>query len=159
MQFALRCDLNEEGSNFWFLILYTEDVEVRSAYVRRRLEQGKECTAYLLRGASRELWEAGLRAAFKSEYLYAVNEFLGPEIGTIDRTMMRDLRAYRQMEDSALREIECGQLPVNYSWDEFLILGRALNKEAAGQVIDEAISIGMDPDNPRLSMLKLNLQL
>lgn len=157
IQFATRCDIT--NTDFWFLILWSEDVAVRSIYAERRLDSGNEITAYLVRGVSRELWERGLRATLQSEYLFSVNDFLGPEIGTLDSIVMREHRAYKHLKHSIFREIETGQLPVNKHYDELRVLGLALNKEAAAQIMQEAISYGMAADNPRLTMLKLNLAL
>jgi hypothetical protein len=154
-----RWDRKLFDTDLWMLILETGSIEVRSAFAERRLDEGDGVTAKLLRGAARPLWERGLRTTFQSPYIFSVYEFLGPEIGTIDSKAMLELSAYQTMERSVLQELETGRLPVNKGYDELRVLGLALDKDAAAQVLREATALGMSADNPRLTMLKFNLQL
>ncbi|UWQ02838.1 hypothetical protein K3X44_05825 [Aliiroseovarius crassostreae] len=158
-EFARRLDFDLMKSDFWYAITTTGSVEVRTIAAERMIAAGHNGERGLYRDLPRSLWEQGLRATFQSPYMFAVNDFLGPDIGTIDATMMRDLGAYQAMEPSVLGELETGELPVNTSHDPLRVLGLALSRSAAEQVLKEAIDLGMAQDNPRLLMLKYNLQL
>lgn len=72
---------------------------------------------------------------------------------------MRDLLAYDCLEQTIREELATGKLPVNTSHDPVRVLGLLLDKNAAREALGQAIAIGMAEDNPRLNMLKLNLQL
>lgn len=80
-------------------------------------------------------------------------------MGTMDATTMQELLAYQMMKASVLSDIENGKLPVNRSYDALRVLGLTVDKTAAAQVLREAVALGMKADNPRLLMLKLNLEL
>lgn len=146
-------------SDFWPIIVNTGSVEVRTIVAQRMIAEGHNGERGLYRNLPRSLWEQGLRATFQSQYVSAINDFLGPDLGTLDTNTIRDHRAFQDLERSVLRELETGQLPVNTRWDELRVLGLALNKPAAEQVRRKVIDLGMAPDNPRLAMLKYNLLL
>lgn len=158
-EFVRRLDIGLVKSDFSYIITKTGSVEVRTIVVERLIEAGYEVGQAYYKDLPRHLWEHGLRSTFQSHYTSSVNNFLGPEMGTLDATMMRDLRVYQNMKRSVLCELETGELPVNEHHDELRILGLALNKSAAGQVLQEAIGLGMAEENPRLTMLHYNLQL
>ncbi len=158
-EFARRLDFDLMKSDFWYAITTTGSVEVRTIAAERMIAAGHNGERRLYRDLPRRLWEQGLRVTFQPHRMLEVNAFLGPDIGTIDATMMRDLGAYQAMEPSVLRELETGELPAYTSHDPLRVLGLALSKPAAEQVLKEAIDLGMAQDSPRLLMLKYNLQL
>jgi len=79
--------------------------------------------------------------------------------GTLDAVQMREMLSYQAVEASVLRELETGKLPVNTSYDPLRAVAFCINKESAAHVLEKALSLGMSPDNPRLTMLKFNLAL
>ena len=154
-----RWDRDLFATDFWLLILRCDNVAIRSAYAERRLQDGQDVSPRLLRGVDPLLWEQGLRSTFKSQYMFTPFQFLGEKMGTMDATTMQELSAYKKMEASVLSEIEKGTLPVHNNWDPLRVLGLTVGKTAAAQVLREATALGMKEDNPRLLMLKLNLEL
>lgn len=158
---ARQADLEGLGSNFLSLLVGTGDVETRAIAAARMLEAfpPDQIPIRLFRGVERALWERGLRAFFRSEYSGSVEEFLGPEIGTLSPAQMRQLLFHERLEQSVVNEIEAGTLPVNIRYDPFRALGLVLRKDAAREILDRALSLGMKAANPRLTMLKFNLAL
>lgn len=154
-----RWDRDLFATDFWLLIVRCDDVAIRSAYAERRLQDGQEVTPLLLRGVDPPLWERGLRSTFQSPYIFSPFRFLGEKMGTMDATTMQELAAYKSMKASVLQELKTGKLPVNISYDELRVLGLTVDKTAAAEVLREALALGMREDNPRLSMVKLNLAL
>lgn len=157
--FVRRLSFDLLKSDFGSIIVHTGSTEVRTIVAQRMIEKNHNGERGLYRDLPRHLWEYGLRATFQSNYIFAVNDFLGPDIGTLDTEIVGELFAFQNMERSVRRELETGQLPVNTSYDELRVLGLALNKQSAEQVLNKAISLGMASDNPRLSVLKYNIQL
>lgn len=154
-----RWDRDLFYADFLMLIVRCDDVAIRSAYAGRRLQDGLEVWPQLLRGVDPSLWERGLRSTFQTAYIFSPFRFLGDKMGTMDASTMQELAAYKTMRASVLHEIEKGVLPVNKSYDQLRVLGLTVDKTAAAQVLREAIALGMSGDNPRLLMLKLNLEL
>ena len=113
----------------------------------------------LFDGLARPLRESGLQAMLKSAYFNSVQDYLGPDNGTLNPATMREWVAYDAMAGSVIDELQTRTLPVNKMSDPLRVLGKVVNKEAAGQVMEEALALGMRPDNPRLTMLKFNLAL
>jgi len=56
-------------------------------------------------------------------------------------------------------ELETGELPVNTSYDPLRAVALSVDKAAAQEALEEALSLGMKIDHPRLTMLKFNLAL
>jgi hypothetical protein len=158
---ARHSDFKELGSNFVSLLVRTGDIETRSIFASRMLEQcpPEEIAFWLFRGVPRPLWERGLFATFKSNYYCSVQEFLGRETGTLDMSQMHELSCFKYWEQSVIDELEKGKLPVNTSYDPLRALGLVVNKHAANSIIDRAITLGMKADHPRLTMLRFNLAL
>jgi Family of unknown function (DUF5691) len=150
------------NSTFMSFIVLTGDVETRSIVASRLLEANvgaDNISMGIFRGLPRILWERGLRLTFQSNYIFSFVDFLGPEIGTLNVPLMRETRSYQLVAPSVTAEIKDRKLPVNKSWDPLRILGFGLNKEAAAEVLKEALALGMAENNPRLTMLKFNLAL
>ena len=161
-ELARRIDLDRLAKDLMVMMAATGDVESRSIVVERMLEQGtggEHISLTLFTGVAQPLWERGLQAMLKSEYWNSVQEYLGDRTGTLDASKMREWVAYDKMPVSVTNELQNRKLPVNKAYDPLRVLGKTVNKEAARQVIEEALALGMDPDNPRLTMLKFNLAL
>lgn len=156
---AQQSNLAELGSNFMLLAVLTADVDTRSIIASRLLDCGEQAPSSLFRGVARPLWERGLCMTFASPYWNSVHEFLGCETGSLDRVQMQDLSCYEFLEPTVLNEIKHRKLPVNTSYDPLRVLGLVLDKEAAGEVLEKSIELGMKPNNPRLTMLRFNLTL
>ncbi|MBE1292554.1 MAG: hypothetical protein GJ677_08700 [Rhodobacteraceae bacterium] len=158
-EFVRRLDFELVKSDFAYIIVHTGNVEVRTAVAERMIAAGHDGPHELFRDLPLPVWEQGLRNSFKSPYIFGVNKFLGAEIGTLDASMMQELGAYQTLEQSVVCEMETGALPVNKNHDELRVLGLALDKRAAERVLKAVIALGMAENNPRLTMLKYNLQL
>ena len=113
----------------------------------------------LFTGVAKPLWERGLRAMFASAYSNSVQDYLGSKTGTLNSAMMREWNRSQYIAQTVSAELARGELPVNTSYDDLRVLGKVVDKQAAAEVLDEALAAGMRPDNPRLTMLKLNLAL
>ncbi len=152
---------NPAGSQLLQLATMTASVEVRSILANRLLEHvdPSNISLALFNGLSPALRDRALQAQFKSHYWHSVAEFLGPDRGTLDAAQMREMLSYQAVEESVLRELETGKLPVNTSYDPLRAVAFCINKECAAHVVEKALSLGMSPDNPRLTMLKFNLAL
>lgn len=155
-ELALKSDIEALGSNFYSLVTLTAAVEARSIIASRLLDAGKpeNMSAHLFKGVDRALWERGLRATFRSNYWNSVQEFLGPERGTLNESQMRELYAYENLQVTITRDYA-----ENGAYDPLRVVALSVNKEAAAQLLGEALSLGMKIDNPRLTTLKFNLAL
>jgi hypothetical protein len=155
-ELARRSDIEGLGSNFYLLVTLTAGVEARSIIASRLLDEGKpeNIGAHLFKGVARALWERGLRATFRSNYWNSVQEFLDPERGTLDASQMRELLAYEKLEASMTKEFEEGG-----AYDPLRAVALSVNKTAAAQLLEKALSLGMKIDNPRLITLKFNMAL
>jgi hypothetical protein len=160
-EFARQSDLEVLGFLFISLVATTGDVETRSIVASRMLDTARpdRLPLSLLGGVERPLWERGLRATFKSNYWNVVQEFLGPETGTLNPLQMRELACFDSLKGSVITELETGKLPVNTSYDPLRAVALSVDKAAAEEALEEALSLGMKIDNPRLTMLKFNLAL
>lgn len=162
VELAERADIDSLGVDFMSMATGTGAIEAREVLARRMLDngvKGEEISHRLFRGFSKALWRRGLEAQFSSTYIFSVRDYLGDQAGTLTLEDMRRWDAYKFMPNSVAAEVDNGRLPMNVSWDPVRILGMTVDKKAAQIALDEAISLGMEPDNPRLSMLKLNLAL
>ena len=162
VELARRADLEDVGKQLMSLAARTGDVEVRSMFATRTLDEGKggeHIPLILFEGVSPELWERGLRAMMASPYANSVQEYLGSRTGTMDRATMREWYCSHYITQTVTAEIERGDLPVNIALDHLRLLGKVVDKAAAAEVLDEALAAGIKSDNPRLTMLKLNLAL
>jgi hypothetical protein len=155
---ARQSDLEELGPDF-MLLVSTGDVDTRSIIAARLLDMGKDFSEWLFRGVARPLWERGLRATFDSEYYSFVGDYLGRERGTLDASQMRQLLCYKRLEQSVTDEVEHRKLPVNKQHDHLRAVGLVVNKYAAKEALEKALSLGMTADNPRLTMLKFNMAM
>jgi hypothetical protein len=161
-ELARRVDLDGLGQELMLVAARTGDVEIRSILATRLLDRktgGESLSLTLFEGVAQPLWERGLQAMLKSPYVNSVQEYLGTKTGTLDSSKMREWVAHHGMPVSVTNELQNGELPVNKAYDPLRVLGKVVNKEAAHQVIREALAHGMSPDNPRLTMLKFNLAL
>ena len=161
-ELARRIDLDGLGKDLMPVAAGTGDVQVRSIWAKRLLDRqtgGESLSLTLFEGVAQPLWERGLQAMLKSPYVNSVQDYLGAKTGTLDSSKMREWVAYHGMPVSVTDELQKRQLPVNKAYDPLRVLGKVVNKEAAHQVIREALALGMSPDNPRLTMLKFNLAL
>jgi hypothetical protein len=160
-ELALKSDLEALGSEFMVRAILTADVETKSIIARRLLEGEQPEGIYprLFDGLARPLRDGCLRLLFKSHYYSSVHEFLGPEMGTLNAIQMRELKCYESLKQSVIEELETGELPVNTSYDPLRALAFSIDKATAQEVLEEALSLGMRIDNPRLTMLKFNLAL
>lgn len=159
---AHRVDLDGLGRDLISVAARTGDVEIRSILAKRLLDRGtggESLAVGLFDGPARPLWERGLQAMLRSDYVNSVQDYLGDKTGTLDSTKMREWVAYEEMPVSVTNEVQKRELPVNKAYDPLRVLGKVVDKEAARQVIEEALGLGMHPDNPRLTMLKFNLAL
>ena len=160
-ELARQSDLEGLGSLFMLLVTTTCDVELRSIVASRMLDTARpdELPIALFGEVERPLWERGLRALFKSNYWNSVQEFLGPERGTLNALQMRELACFDSLKASVKMELETGELPVNTSYDPLRAVALSVDKAAAQEALEEALSLGMKIDHPRLTMLKFNLAL
>lgn len=159
---AHRIDLDGLGKDLLSVAAGTGDVTVRSILAKRLLDRGtggESLPLILFEGVAQPLWERGLQAMLKSPYVNSVQDYLGAETGTLESSKMLEWLAYEEMPLSVINELQKHQLPVNKSYDPLRVLGKVVNKESAHQVIEEALALGMSPDNPRLTMLKFNVAL
>jgi len=161
-ELAHRIDLDGLGKDLMYVAAGTGDVQVRSILAKRLLDRetgGEALSLRLFEGLAQQLWERGLQAMLRSPYVNSVQDYLGSRTGTLDSSTMREWVAYDAMPVSVTDELRKRQLPVNKAYDPLRVLGKVVNKEAAHQIIQEALALGMSPDNPRLTMLKFNIAL
>ncbi len=162
MELARRAVLEDAGKQLMHSAVMTGDVEVRSIFATRMLDLGKggeHMSVALFKGVAKPLWERGLKAMFASPYVNSVQEYLGSKTGSLNLTKMREWSCSHYIHQTVTAELERGELPVNTSYDHLRVLGKVVDKQAAAEVLKEALAAGMEPDNPRLTMLKLNLAL
>lgn len=160
IELAERIDFDNSGN--FFMVVGTAGTEERSIMARRMLDEGKgaeSIPAYWFEDAVPDLWQRGYEAAKLSNYINSVEEFPGFIMGSIGVDELLAWRDWEFMRASVQSELESGELPVNIQYDPLRYLGKFVDKEAAQLIIDEAISLGMRPDHPRLTMLRLNIAL
>ena len=161
-QLAEQADLATLGSYLINLANTSGCQEVRHILMRRTLEEGFDLgwIPYAwFDGADPDLWRCGLEAAKASPYVNSVLDYPGITAGTMS---VAELQAWGQLallQMSVTQELETGKLPVNINYDPLRYLAKIVDKEAARIIMDEAIALGMSPDHPRLTMVKLNLAL
>ncbi len=160
-QLAHGAELEFLDGQFQALATASDDTEVRTILLRRLLATrgGEEIAMHMFRGLDSGLRERGLQAYFKSNYWHSVQDFLGPERGHLTPTQMYELAAFEALEASVIRQINERKLPVNSQYDPLRAVALSVGKEAAQEALDRALAAGMKPDNPRLTMLRLNLAL
>lgn len=161
-QLAVRADLIDFKMSNFSMAAGSADPQARAILAARALDLGMGGESIPLgwfRGAEPGLWRRGLEAMKLSPYVNSVQEYLGLQTGTMKPAEMREWREFDFMRKSVEAQLTKGALPVNIQYDPLRYLGKIVDKEAARMVIDEAIAIGMKPDNPRLSMLRFNLAL
>ncbi|GFZ77176.1 MULTISPECIES: hypothetical protein [Sphingobium] len=159
---ARRADLDDVGQQLINVAARTGDAEVRSILATRLLDLGKageHIPLAMFLGVAPPSWKDGLRAMFASPYWNSVEDYLGSKTGSLDSAMMREWPCSHYISKTVIAELERGELPVNMAYDPLRVLGKVVDKHAAAEVRDEALAAGMAPDNPRLTMLKLNLAL
>ena len=160
-QLAHGAELEFLDGQFQARATASDDTEVRTILVRRLLATrgGEEIALSMFRGLDRGLRERGLQAYFKTAYWNSVQEFLGPERGSLTPAQMHELAAFQCLEASVVRQLKERKLPVNISYDPLRAVALSVGKEAAQEAFDVALAAGMKPDNPRLTMLRFNLAL
>jgi hypothetical protein len=156
---ASRIDLADVRERLHTLIMYTANPACRAIVAKRLVEAGQIAYRPMLEAADRETWRKSLRLCLASGFPNTVFEFLGPEAGTLDISDIRQIGQARFLGSSVTGELQDGTLPVNIRHDPLRSLALLANREAAQVLLDEALALGMQPDNPRLSMLRLNLAL
>jgi len=144
--------------NAYHLLISTDDIEARRILARRAVDGGLECPT-LVKDMEPDVWQKGLRLMFLSPYASAVFDFLGAKVGTLDMASIRQMSCYPNLAPSVTRERASGELPVNKIYDPLRCLALVASKDAAAELLEEARSAGIAPDNPRLTMLKYNLVL
>lgn len=160
VELAERADFSNSG-HIW-LAARTASPEVRAILLRRALDCGTSGESIPLRwfhGAEPDLWRRGLEAKKASPYVNSVQDYLGDKTGTMSLAELREWDAWEHMRISVTMQIKERRLPVNISYDPLRYLAKIIDKEAAKAVLDEALSLGMKPDNSRLTMLRFNLAL
>lgn len=161
-QLAERADLTDFKMSNFSMAAGSADPEARAILAARALDLGMGGESIPLgwfKGAEPSLWRRGLEAMKLSPYVNSVQDYLGLQTGTMTTAEMREWREFDFMRNSVVAQLTRGKLPVNKQYDPLRYLGKIVNKEAAQQVIDEALALGMEPDNPRLTMLRFNLAL
>lgn len=156
---AGQFDIDCFKGHFRILLLTTANADCKRIVARRLVAAGKTDFAKLFVGVERAVWEQGLRGTFSSVYPSTVFDFLGREAGTLTLPQIREIDRGWFFGKSVTRELETGELPVNTSYDPLRVLALLANKEAAQMVLQDALDLGIKPDNPRLTMLKYNLAL
>ncbi len=157
--FVSGFDLEHFKGEVCVLILSTIDTEARHMLARRLVEAGRECPVPLDRDADPELWQKALERKFESEYPFSIFSYLKPIVGALDITSVRKIKGYLYFVPSIQRELETGELPVNKWYDPLRFIALAASKDAATELMEEARTAGIAENNPRLTMLKLNLAL
>ncbi len=159
MELVSNVSLEDFKGNVFKLFPRTGDIEARKVLAKRLVTAGLECPASLIGVIAPEDWKKALRKTFKSELPSTVFDFLGDKAGTLDISMVRQIRHYSDLKSSVLEELNSGTLPINHTYDSLRILALVADKEAANAVMREAIDAGIAENNPRLAMLKFNLSL
>jgi hypothetical protein len=161
-QLAERADLIDFKMSNFYMPAGSAGLEARAILAARALDLGlggESIPLVWFEGAEPGLWRRGLEAMKASPYVNSVQEHLGDKTGTMSLAELREWDAWEHMRISVTRQVKERKLPVNISYDPLRYLAKIIDKEAAQAVLDEALSLGMKPDNPRLTMLRLNLAL
>lgn len=160
-QLAHGAELDLLDSSFMIMATGTGDVEVRTILGRRLLATtgGENIALLLFRDLDPGLRERALEAYFQSNYINSVQEFLGKEAGQLTPEQMHRMSAFQNIQEWLARHLKEGIKPVNLSYDPVRVVALSVGKEAAQKALDLALSAGMKPDNPRLTMLRFNLAL
>ena len=159
MDMVTNVRLEDFTGNVFTLFPRTRDVEAKKFLAKRLADAGMECPTSLVPYIQSEDWENALRVTFKSEFPSTVFDFLGEKAGTLELSSVKQIKHYPKLTRSVTEELESGKLPINKSYDALRLLAFVANKDAAKALIQEALSAGMADDNPRLTMLKLNIAL
>lgn len=157
--FARGFDLEHFKGDLFALSMRTTDMDARKILASRVAEAGKDCPAYLFKGVEPEVWKKALLVNLGSNYPSTAVNFLGLNLGTLDIADVRRLSQYSNMIPSIQREIETGERQIKTLYDPLRITGLLASKEAAAEVLNEALAAGITPDNPRLTLLTYNLAL
>lgn len=157
--FTSSFDLEHFKGDLFSLSMRTTDMEARKVLAQRVAEAGMECPASLFNDVESELWQKALDVNLGSQYPSTVFDFLGPKVGTLDIVGIRKMLHYSGVISSIERENERSQLPVNILYDPLRIIALCARKDAAAEVLQEALAAGITQDNPRLTMLNYNLAL
>jgi hypothetical protein len=157
--FARKIDLADIKDSLRILILLTANAACRAIVAKRLVDAGRTDFRRFFEAADPETRAKGLRLSFPSPYPSTTFDFLGPDVGTLGLADMREIDQHRKMGKSVTRELNEGQLPVNTRHDPMREMALLADKAAAQSLLDEALRLGMAPDNPRLTMLRFNLAL
>ncbi len=157
--FIRRLPLEAFKSDFYAMIGRTATGEPRKILATRKADAGEEAWAGLFQDVDAAVWRKGLEAAFSQPYPSTVFDFLGDKVGTLETIDVRKISHYRRFAVSVTDELDTGTLPVNTRHDPLRSLALVANKQAADDLLNEALALGMDETNPRLTMLRLNLAL
>jgi hypothetical protein len=158
-EFVRGFDLDDLKLDLSLLVMSTENEVARKRLALRLAEAGKNCPRGLFNDVGPDLWQMALEINLQSEYASTVFDFLGPKAGSLDLATIRRMKPFPRMMPSILNETATGNRPKVNVYDPLRIFGLVANKDAATELMDMAISAGMNEKNPRLTMLKLNLAL
>ena len=156
---ARKIDVADVQESLRILILTTATAACRAIVAKRLVDAGRTDFRRFFDAADPETRAKGLRLSFPSPYPSTIFDFLGPDVGTLGIADMREIDQHRKMGKSVTRELEEGKLPVNIRHDPLREMALLADKAAAQSLLDEALGLGMAPNNPRLTMLRLNLAL
>jgi len=145
-------DLEALGSMFNVLVCSTGDLATRAALAERQLKGPSDGLSLdLFAGLDRPLRERGLKALCRSHSWNSVQEFLGPEMGTLSVEQMHEMQCWDALER--------GSKGANNSYDPVRVVAFSVNREAAEVALEQALSQRIEANDPRLTMLKFNLAL
>ncbi len=161
-QLAERADLQDFETSSFSMAAGSADPEARAILAARALDLGmggESIPLVWFKGVESSLWRRGLEAMKLSPYVNSVQDYLGLQTGTMTPAELCEWREFDFMRKLVVAQLTKGALPVNIQYDPLRYLAKIVNKEAAQIVLEEALSLGMKPDNPRLTMLHFNLAL
>ncbi|MEM7058252.1 MAG: DUF5691 domain-containing protein [Pseudomonadota bacterium] len=154
---ANNWDLGLFSYDFLKLVIYTGDEENRLIVAGRAEAAGITLLTEIHPKIPQSIEDLRLSEALASQYPSTVIDVIGP--GKLDAPVMREWHHFQRMAKSVIEELEQGRLPVNKLYDPLRILGLAVTCDTAKDVREEALSSGMSPENPRLTMLNFNIAL
>lgn len=160
VQLAYGAEIDYLDWQFKWLAHQTGSIEVRTIMARRSLAMTDGKSSFVeMRDLDRKLWERGLEAVFQSHYWNTVQRYLGSERGYLTPAQMHRMSAFQSLVSSVTLQLKKRKLPVNICYDPLRVVAFSVGKEAAGEALEQALALGMKPDDRRLTMLYFNLAL
>lgn len=157
--FVSTFDIERFKDPLHYLVMKTKNIEARRILAQRAVKAGAFWPADLFNYVEPELWQKTLDLMLVSQPTVYTLSFLGTKLGGLDMSLVQKATAYQHMVPSIVQEIETSELPVNKSHDPLRGLGLMASKEAAAELLQEALEAGIAESNPRLTMLKFNMAL